>query len=217
VRDLIRVLVVDDQLVMRKGIAALLADAADIAVVGEAADRRQAVAEARRLEPQVVLMDLMLPELDGVGAIRAILAEEPDAAIVVMTGSNVESHILAALEAGAVGHLSKSALREEFLEAIRRVAHGDAWLPPGLARRLLAQWQPRPAAARAETLTQQEREVLRRVARGWSNRRIAGDLSVADSTVRTHVSRILGKLGVSNRIQAALYALRANLVTLEEP
>ena len=214
-RHPIRLLVVDDHLVVRKGVAALLADAPGIAVVGEAADGRQAVAEARRLRPRVILMELRLPQLDGVAAIRAILAEDPDAAILVMTGGDVEAHALAALEAGALGHLAKTSAGEEFVAAIRRVARGEAWLSPGLARKLLSHLKPRPTAEAASPLTRRECEVLRRLARGWSNRRIAGDLGVADCTVRTHVSRILGKLGVSNRLEAALYALRANLAPLE--
>lgn len=215
--DPIRVLVVDDHLVVRKGVAALLADDAGIALVGEAADGRQAVAEARRLAPDVILMDLRLPELDGWAAIRAILAERRDAAIVVLTGSVVEADALAAIQAGAVGYLPKTAPQDELREAIRRVAHGDVWLPPALTRKLLAHPLPRLALDAAETLTPQEREVLRRLARGWSNRRIAGDLGIAESTVRTHVSRVLGKLGVSNRMEAALYALRAHLAPLEGP
>lgn len=215
--DVIRVLVVDDHLVVRKGICALLEDATGIDVVGEAADGGQAVAEARRLRPAVILMDLLLPELDGVAATRAILAGDPDVAIVVITGSESQAEVLAAVEAGALGYLAKTSGRLELLEAIRRVAHGEAWLPPGLTRQLLAHLKTRPAEKTPELLTHQEREVLLRLARGWSNRRIAGDLGIADSTVRTHVSRILGKLGASNRIEAALYALRANLAPPENP
>jgi DNA-binding NarL/FixJ family response regulator len=217
VSEPIRVLVVDDHFVVRKGVCALLADAGEIAVVGEAADGRQAVAEAQLLRPRVILMDLKLPELDGVAATRSILAADPGAGIVIMTGTEVESEILAAIEAGALGYLAKTSPREEFLEAIRRVAQGEAWLPLGLTRKLLTHLKPRPAAETMEALTQQEGEVLRRLARGWSNRRIAGDLGVADSTVRTHVSRILGKLGVSNRVEAALHALRAGLAPVESP
>jgi DNA-binding NarL/FixJ family response regulator len=208
VENLIRVLVVDDHFVVRKGVCALLVDAEGIEVAGEAGDGEQAVAEARRLRPQVILMDLRLPGLDGVAAIRAILAEQPETAVVALTGSNVEGEVLAAVEAGALGYLAKTSPREDFLEAIRRVAQGDAWLPAHLTRRLLARLNPRPAPEPVEPLTGREREVLELLARGWSNRRISKELSISEATVRTHVSHILGKLGVSNRVEAALHALR---------
>jgi DNA-binding NarL/FixJ family response regulator len=203
----IRVLVVDDHFVVRKGVCALLADAEGILVAGEAGDGEQAVAEARRLRPQVILMDLRLPGLDGVAATRAILAEQPDTAVVVLTGIDVEDEVLAAVEAGAVGYLAKTSPREDFLEAIRHVAQGDAWLPPHLTRRLLTRLKPRPAPTVPEPLTEREAEVLARIARGWSNRRIAQDLAISELTVRSHVSHVLAKLGVSNRVEAALHAL----------
>lgn len=204
----IRVLVVDDHFVVRKGVCALLADAEGIEVVGEAGDGEQAVAEARRLRPQVILMDLKLPGVDGVAATRTILAEQPGTAIVALTGTDAEEEVLAAVEAGALGYLAKTSPREDFLEAIRHVAQGDAWLSPHLTRRLLNRLKPHPAEV-LEPLTGREREVLALIARGWSNRRISQELSIAEMTVRTHVSHILGKLGVSNRVEAALYALRS--------
>ena len=204
----IRVLVVDDHFVVRKGVCALLAEAEGIAVAGEAGDGEQAVAEARRLRPRVILMDLRLPGLDGVAATRAILAELPETAVVALTGTDVEDEVLAAVEAGALGYLAKTSPREDFLEAIRRVAQGDAWLPAHLTRRLLTRLKPRPAEV-LEPLTGREREVLALLARGWSNRRISQELSIAEITVRTHVSHILGKLGVSNRVEAALHALHS--------
>lgn len=204
----IRVLVVDDHFVVRKGVCALLAEAEGIAVAGEAGDGEQAVAEARRLRPQVILMDLRLPGLDGVAATRAILAELPETAVVALTGTDVEDEVLAAVEAGALGYLAKTSPREDFLEAIRRVAQGDAWLPAHLTRRLLTRLKPRPSEV-LEPLTGREREVLALLARGWSNRRISQELSIAEITVRTHVSHILGKLGVSNRVEAALHALHS--------
>jgi DNA-binding NarL/FixJ family response regulator len=206
--SVIRVLVVDDHFVVRKGVCALLADAEGIAVAGEAGDGEQAVAEARRLRPQVILMDLRLPGLDGVAATRAILAEQRETAVVALTGTDVEDEVLAAVEAGALGYLAKTSPREDFLEAIRRVAQGDAWLPAGLTRRLVTRLKPRPAKV-LEPLTGRESEVLALIARGWSNRRISRELSISEVTVRTHVSHILGKLGVSNRVEAALHALRS--------
>ena len=206
--DLIRVLVVDDHFVVRKGVCALLADAEGIEVVGEAGNGEEAVAEARRLRPQVILMDLRLPGLDGVAATRAILAEQPETAVVALTGSDVEGEVLAAVEAGALGYLAKTSPREDFLEAIRRVAQGDAWLPTRLTRRLLKRMRQRPEPEPVEPLTERESEVLALLARGWSNRRISAELSISEATVRTHVSHILGKLGVSNRVEAALHAQR---------
>jgi two-component system, NarL family, response regulator LiaR len=206
--DSIRVLVVDDHFVVRKGVCALLADADGIVVAGEAGNAGQAVAEARRLRPQVILMDLRLPGFEGVAAIRAILAELPETAVVVLTGTNVEDEVLAAVEEGAVGYLAKTSPREDFLEAIRRVAQGDAWLPPHLTRRLVTRLKPPLGPETSKPLTEREREVLALIARGCSNRRIGQELAISDVTVRTHVSHILSKLGVRNRVQAALHALR---------
>jgi DNA-binding NarL/FixJ family response regulator len=211
----IRVLVVDDHFVVRAGVCALLAGAADIAVVGEAQNGHQAVEQAKRHDPHVILMDLRLPELDGVEATRRILAAQPEVGIVALTSADAEEEVLNAVEAGALGYLAKTSQKEEFLEAIRRVAHGEAWLPPHLTRRILTLLKPRPDMVAAETLTGREHQVLKLLARGCSNRTIASELGVAEITVRTHVSRILGKLGVSNRVEAALHALRAGLVPLE--
>lgn len=212
---LIGVLVVDDHLVVRKGVRSLLMDADDVTVVGEAADGLEAVAEARRLGPQVILMDLKLPRLDGVEAIRAILAEQPDVGVVVLTGTDGDEQILTAVEAGALGYLAKTSEREDFLLAIRQVARGELWLPPRLTRKLLAHLKPRPGGGLQEPLTSRETGVLNLLARGRSNQQIAQELNIAEATVRTHVSHILDKLGVSNRVEAALHALRAGVVTLE--
>jgi DNA-binding NarL/FixJ family response regulator len=212
----IRVLVVDDHFVVRKGVCALLADAEDIAVVGEAGDGRQAVEEAARCSPQVILMDLNLPELDGVEATRRILAAQPEVGIVVLTGADMEGEVLTAIRAGALGYLAKTSQRQDFLEAIREVSRGEAWLPPRLTRKLLARLQAPPdGAGTLEALTDRESEVLGLLGRGWSNRRIARELSIAEVTVRTHVSHVLDKLGVSNRVEAALHALRSGLVAPE--
>jgi DNA-binding NarL/FixJ family response regulator len=213
---LIGVLVVDDHLVVRKGVQALLMDADDITIVGEAEDGQAAVMAARRLRPQVILMDLKLPHLDGVEAIRAILAEQPDVGVVVLTGTDGDEQVLAAVEAGALGYLAKTSEREHFLLAIRRVARGELWLPPRLTRKLLAHLKPNSGGVAAEPLTGRETGVLNLLAKGRTNQQIAQELNIADATVRTHVSHILDKLGVSNRVEAALHALRAGVVTLEE-
>jgi DNA-binding NarL/FixJ family response regulator len=218
VNNPIKVLVVDDHFVVRKGVCALLADAEDIVVVGEAGDGRQAVEEAARCAPQVVLMDLDLPEIDGAEATRRILAAQPTVAILILTGADMDAEILTAIQAGALGYLAKTAQRQEVLEAIREVCRGGVWLPPRLTRKLLAHLQTPPAGAGTlNPLTDRESEVLGLLARGWSNRRIAEKLSVAEVTVRTHVSHVLDKLGVSNRVEAALHALRLGLVAPEPP
>jgi DNA-binding NarL/FixJ family response regulator len=145
-----------------------------------------------------------------VAAIRTILAEQPETAVVVLTGSDVEDEVLAAVEEGALGYLAKTSPREDFLEAIRRVAQGDAWLPARLTSRLVTRLKLHPQRDRVppELLTTREREVLAMLAHGWSNRRISQELAIKEITVRTHVSHVLGKLGVHNRVQAALHAVR---------
>ena len=179
-KEPVRVLVVDDHFVVRAGVCNLLSGVADIEVVGEAEDGRQAVEEAERCAPDVI--------------------------------ADAEADVLTAVEAGAVGYVSKSSRKEELLEAIRSIARGDAWLSPHLTRRLLTHLKPRPVS---ETLTHREQDVLALLAQGWSNREIARKLGVTDITVRTHVSHVLGKLGVHNRVEAALHALRAGLVPVE--
>ena len=210
--DRIRVLVVDDHFVVRAGVCNLLSGAADIVVVGEAEDGRQAVEEARRCGPHVILMDLRLPHLGGVEATRQILAAQPEIGIVILTTPDAEADVLAAVEAGALGYLAKTSRKEEFLEAIRQIARGETWLPSHLTRRLLTLFKPSPET---KALTIREKDVLTLLARGWSNRRIASELGVTDITVRTHVTHVLGKLGVTNRVEAALHALRTGLVSTE--
>jgi DNA-binding NarL/FixJ family response regulator len=216
VTNTIRVLVVDDHFVVRKGVCALLMDAGDIAVAGEARDGWEAIEQARLLKPQVILMDLRLPGLDGVEATRAILAEQPDVGVVVLTGANADAQVLAAVQAGALGYLGKTSEREQFLMAIRQVARGDPWLPPRLTRKLLAHLKP-GSGVPADPLTDREMEVLRLLAQGKSNQQIAEGLNISEVTVRTHVSHIFAKLGAGNRVEAALYALRAGMTSLEEP
>lgn len=213
----IRVLLVDDHFVVRKGVCALLAGSPDIKVVGEAENGRQAVDEASRCEPQVILMDLKLPGLDGIEATRRILAAQPEVGIVILTSADVEAEVMTAIAAGALGYLAKTSPREDFLEAIRQVSRGEAWLPPQLTRKLLDHLKPQPVAGTPNHLTDREREVLALLARGRSNRSIARELSIAEVTVRSHVSHILDKLGVSNRVEAALHALRSGLAQPELP
>jgi DNA-binding NarL/FixJ family response regulator len=160
-------------------------------------------------------MDLKLPKLDGVEAMRRILGAQPEAGIIVLTGTDVEEDVVAALQAGALGYLTKTSRREDFLAAIRQVSQGEAWLPPRLTHKLLSHFKPQAARRTQDALTGRESEVLLLLAHGKSNRSIARELVIGEVTVRTHVSHILDKLGVSNRVEAALHALRTGLVPLE--
>lgn len=216
----IKVLIVDDHFVVRRGTRSLLVGdgAEDIEVVGEAEDGRQAIELTKSIGPDVILMDLQMPGMNGVEAIYEITAQHPKSRIVAMTGSEVDERVLRAVQAGARGFLSKTARRDEFLDAIRQVHRGDVSLPPELTRKLLQQIGPSlgdRAMGETEALTNREVEILRLVARGMSNQDIAASIHIAEATVRTHVSHILGKLSLSNRVEAALYALRQGLASLD--
>jgi NarL family two-component system response regulator LiaR len=211
----IRVLVVDDHAIVRKGICALLATEPGIQVVGEAKEGQEAVAKTARLRPEVVLMDLVMPGMDGLEAIRRILADQPEVRILVLTSFAGDDKIFAAIRAGALGYLLKDSGPEELILAIKQVHSGQSSLHPAIARRLLQELSHNPdRAAKAEALTERELEVLRQVAKGLSNDEIARHLSISEATVRTHVSNILAKLSLDSRTQAALYALREGLATL---
>ncbi len=211
----IRLLLVDDHNLVRKGTRALLTQVDDIVVIAEAADGSAAIHLAAQLQPDVVLMDLMMPGVDGVTATAAIVAANPNARVIVLTSFGADDKLAAAVRAGALGYLLKDTDPDTLLQAIRQVARGDSWLTPDMARRVLAQYQEPPPATLVEPLTEREEEVLKRLAHGRSNSEIAAELSVAEVTVRTHVSHILAKLHCDNRVQAALYALRTGLVMLE--
>jgi len=215
--ETIRVLIVDDHSVVRRGLNALLATEPGIEVAGEAADGRQAVERAVQLCPDVVIMDLVLPEVDGVEAIRRIRIRLPEARILVLTSFGSDEMLFPALKAGALGYLLKDATPEELVRAIRATAKGLSSLNQTVARRLLAELSSdgvkRPGR---EILTRRETEVLCSLARGLSNDGIADSLNISEATVRTHVSNILFKLGLDNRTQAALFALREGLATLDD-
>jgi DNA-binding NarL/FixJ family response regulator len=213
--NLIRVLIADDQTIVRKGTHALLNTIESIEVVGEAANGNEAVARAAALEPDVVLMDLVMPECDGVEATQRITTAHPDVHVIVMTSFGSEDKLLAAVRAGAVGYLLKDADTEALTQAIRQVARGGAWLPPDLTRRVLHEFsRPEPAKTLPDPLTERERQVLRLLAEGRTNAQMAETMFVSEVTIRTHVSHIHDKLGVENRVQAALYALRTGIATL---
>jgi DNA-binding NarL/FixJ family response regulator len=210
----IRVLIADDHAVVRQGLRTFLELHDDIDVVGEAADGEQALAEVAALEPDVVLMDLVMPGLDGVGAIERLRELGSGARVIVLTSFLDDDKILPAVRAGAAGYLLKDTEPAELVRAIRIVDGGDALLHPAVAARVLREVvADGDRAQRHELLTPREREVLGLLARGRANKAIALDLGVAEKTVKSHVGNILGKLGLSDRTQAALYAVREGLVS----
>jgi NarL family two-component system response regulator LiaR len=215
----IRVLVVDDHAIIRKGMRAVLEIVPDIEMVGEAENGIQAIQLDRELHPDVILMDLMMPEMDGIACIRQIKDQRSAARILVLTNFAGEEMIFPAIKAGAMGYHLKDSSPETLIEAIRQVNQGVASLHPSIAKKLLDELQhvdrqPQPPAA--EPLTPREVEVLRLIAQGYENRDIAEKLFISEATVRTHVSNILGKLHLASRTQAALYALREGLATLQD-
>ncbi len=213
----IRILIVDDHAIVRKGISALLATEPGLEVVGEARDGREAIAEAQRLAPDVILMDLVMPGTDGVEATRSIIACQPEARVLVLTSFDGDDKVFPAIRAGAQGYMLKDSRPGELVEAIQQVHRGESWLHPSIARKLVQQLaRPGERDLPPEALTDREVEVLRLVARGWSNREIAEQLMISEATVRTHVSNILGKLHLGSRTQAALYALREGLASLDD-
>ncbi|WP_317444536.1 response regulator transcription factor [Streptomyces collinus] len=214
----IRVLVADDQQMVRQGFTVLLNTKPDIEVIGQAVDGRDAVAKVGELAPDVVLMDIRMPELGGIEATRLITADHPDIRVLVLTTFDLDEYVYEALRAGAAGFLLKDASADQLAEAVRVVAAGDALLAPGITRRLIAEFSrldgsPRPPLRqRVGELTERETEVLALIAQGLSNAEIAGRLVVAEQTVKTHVGRILVKLGLRDRTQAAVYAYESGLI-----
>jgi DNA-binding NarL/FixJ family response regulator len=215
----IRVLIVDDQMMVREGFSVLLNAMPGIEVVGEAVDGRQAIAQVAALRPDVVLMDIRMPELNGIEATREIVAADADAKVLVLTTFDLDEYVYQALRAGASGFLLKDASARQLADGVRVVAGGEALLAPTVTKRLINEFSkltevPRPPAlARVGDLTERETEVLVLIAQGRSNAEIASHLVVAESTIKTHVSRILVKLGLRDRTQAAVFAYEARLVT----
>lgn len=218
VEQRVRVLIADDHHVVRGGLRALLETEEDIVVVGEASDGVEAVLKMRSLNPDVLLLDLVMPRKNGIEAIQDIKHENPEARILVLTSFSDDDKVFAAIKAGALGYLLKDSSTQELIQAIRDVYNGESSLHPAIARKLIRELN-RPASNLPKTdepLTEREVEVLVYVARGYSNQEIADALIISERTVRTHVSNILSKLHLANRTQAALYALKEGLATLDE-
>lgn len=213
----IRVLVVDDHVIVRAGLRALLAEVPDMDVIGEAENGTRATELARELRPDVILMDLVMPEVDGIEAIRQIMAEHPNARILALTSFSADDKVFPALKAGALGYLLKDTEPRDLVCAIRQVDRGESSLHPSVARKVLQEFHlPYAAKKNAETLTEREAEVLGQVAQGLTNQEIGQALFVSEATVRTHVSNILAKLHMANRVQATLYALKTGIATLDD-
>jgi NarL family two-component system response regulator LiaR len=206
--DAIRVLIADDHAVLREGLRSFLELQDGIEIVGDAADGEEAVALAERLRPAVVLMDLVMPKLDGVEAMRALRERVPDARVIILTSYIDDDRLLPAIRAGAAGYLLKNAEPQELARAIRTADAGEALIDPSVAARLVERLAKDERRDEYESLTTREREVLELIGQGFSNKRIARELGVAEKTVKTHVTHVLGKLGVADRTQAALYAAR---------
>jgi NarL family two-component system response regulator LiaR len=213
---LIRVLVVDDHAIIRKGMRAVLDLIPDIEMVGEAENGKQAVQMDKELRPDVILMDLMMPEMDGIACTRAIKSQRPEARILVLTNFAGEEMIFPAIKSGAMGYHLKDSSPEALVDAIRQVYNGESSLHPLIAKKVLDEFHIQSENQLVnEPLTQRELEVLKLLAQGQENREIAEHLVVSEATVRTHVSNILGKLHLASRTQAALYALREGLASLD--
>ena len=227
-KQVIRVLLVDDHAIVRDGIRSLMKTQTDIEVAGEANNGRDAVSMVETLRPDVVLMDLVMPGMDGIEAIRLIVDGQPESRILVLTSFSAEDKVFPAIKAGAMGYLLKDCDSEELVRAIHQVHRGESSLHPKVARMLLQEMaaggppsgrEPSPPHERpaVDPLTGRELEVLKLVAQGKTNREIADELIVAEGTVRTHVSNILSKLHLASRTQATLFALREGLTSLDDP
>ncbi len=215
--EITKILIVDDHTVVRDGLSTILERQDDFVVVGEAENGLVAVEKARDLRPDVVLMDLRMPEMDGVEAMRRIRAEEPETKFIVLTTFDGDEYIFDAIEAGAKGYLLKDASREELFQAVRSVQRGESLIQPGVASRLLdrlAQLSRQGESPSSEGLSQREIEVLQLMASGAANKEIAASLSISESTVKTHVAKIFQKLDVNHRTEAVTAALQKGIIKL---
>jgi DNA-binding NarL/FixJ family response regulator len=213
--DAIRVLLVDDHAVVREGLRTFLALQDGLEIVGEAGDGNEAIEQAQHLEPDVILMDLVMPGLDGIGAMRQLRSRSPRSRVIVLTSFLEDERVLPAIQAGAAGYLLKNVAPAELARAIRAAHAGEAVIDPTAAARLVHAIadDTRPRIEEPERLTRRERDVLELIAGGRSNKRIALELGISEKTVKTHVGHLLAKLGVSDRTQAALMAVQEGLVS----
>ena len=219
-RSLIELLIVDDQDLIRDGLRAIFEVGSDIGVIGEASDGEQAVALSARLSPHVVLMDLRMPVMDGIAATSQIVRQEPPPYVLVLTTYDGDDNVLAAVQAGASGYLLKDAPRDRIVEAVQRVAQGEAQLAPQLTQRLVDRMRATPTAARAASLpplSPRELDVLKAVARGRTNAEIADQLYLSVTTVKSYASSLFTKLGVNDRVQATVLAYESGLITPHRP
>ena len=213
---MIRVLLVDDHAVVREGLRAFLELQDDFEVIGEAADGEEALVQVDAFRPDVILMDLLMPKLDGVGAMLELRVRAPDSRVIVLTSYQDDDRLMPAIQAGAAGYLLKNVEPSELARAIRAAHAGEAIIAPSAAARLVRAIADgtRPVVGKPERLTRREREVLELIVKGRSNKRIAFELGISEKTVKTHVGHLLAKLGVTDRTQAALLAVRESLVGL---
>lgn len=215
--EVIRVLVVDDHPVVRKGIKSLLVEEVGIQVVGEAVNGKEAIQQVENLDPDVILMDLVMPEMGGIEAIQRITTAHPEARILVMTSFAADDKVFPSIKAGALGYLLKDSDPEDLVRMIRQVYRGELSIYPTIARKVIQELsRPAQEPLTPEPLTERELEILQLLAQGVENKEIARRLVLREATVRTHVSNILGKLQLANRVQATLYALRTGLAKLDE-
>ena len=213
----IRVMIVDDHPVVRRGIQSLLGEEEDFQVVGEAVNGKDALQKVESLKPDVILMDLVMPEMNGIEAIEKITSSHPDARILVMTSFAADDKVFPSIKAGALGYLLKDSDPEDLIRMIRQVFRGELSIHPTIARKVIQELnRPATEPLTPSPITEREVEILQLLAQGMENKEIAAKLVVRDATVRTHVSNILRKLQLANRVQATLYALRTGLTSLED-
>jgi len=217
----IRVLLVDDHSLFRRGVKSILVEEADIEVLDEASDGLMAVQKVQELQPDVVLMDINMPRCGGLEATKRIKAEFPDVKILILTVSEAEQNLFEAVKQGTQGYLLKNVDPDQLVESVRKVARGEAVIPGSLAVKILSEFakpEPRPSFQQhVEPLSQRELDVLRQLSTGASNKEIAAQLYISENTVRNHIRNILDKLHVSNRVQAAAYAVREGIVPPDKP
>jgi two-component system, NarL family, response regulator LiaR len=212
----IKLMIVDDHAMVRKGMRAFLSEFDDIHVIGEASDGWKAVEQVNRLKPDVVLLDLFMPGMDGIETIQRLIAVQPQVHIVILTAFAREEKVVEAIKAGALGYVVKDAQPEELVQSIRLVSTGTPAISPSIAWKILHGEDTETVSQRKMELSEREIEVLQLLTKGRTDQEIASQLFLSDVTVRTHVNRILMKLGLQNRVQAALYCVRAGMVSLEE-